>query len=244
MWGISVATAVLAGHVSGAGVLLVADLRTGGRFADAWGGGAGRAAPPASVFKTASALVLARSGRTGRSLCRRGCSLRSGHGAVSLRAAFAHSCNNYFVAKAPERSELLAAGLELGLVRAADLPALRRSPHDELVLGLAPELALTPAELLEAVVRWPRLEAWGALKPLLAACGAEGTCREAHAGGKTGTAPAPDGSGKTAGWFVGFAPLEDPQVAVVVFLDRATGRQAAAAAGEALAWYFQRSSSR
>lgn len=62
--------------------------------------------------------------------------------------------------------------------------------------------------------------------------------------GKTGTAEfgerRPDGSYETHGWFVGFAPYEDPQVAVVVFVQRGSGgRNAAPAGGEILRYYFQ-----
>jgi penicillin-binding protein 2 len=45
--------------------------------------------------------------------------------------------------------------------------------------------------------------------------------------GKTGTAEfgtqRPDGSYQTHGWFAGFAPAEDPQIAVVVFTQQGTG---------------------
>jgi cell division protein FtsI/penicillin-binding protein 2 len=41
--------------------------------------------------------------------------------------------------------------------------------------------------------------------------------------GKTGTAPALDGSRVTHAWFVGYAPADAPEVAVVIFLKRGTG---------------------
>ncbi len=61
--------------------------------------------------------------------------------------------------------------------------------------------------------------------------------------GKTGTAEfgekRADGSHETHGWFVGFAPYEDPQVAVVVFVQRGGGgQQAAPAAAKILDFYF------
>jgi penicillin-binding protein 2 len=61
--------------------------------------------------------------------------------------------------------------------------------------------------------------------------------------GKTGTAefgPARwDGSYETHGWFVGFAPYDEPEVAVVVFFQRGGGgSDAAPAASEILDYHF------
>ena len=61
--------------------------------------------------------------------------------------------------------------------------------------------------------------------------------------GKTGTAEfGPDlGDGKhaTHGWFVGFAPYDDPQIAVVVFVQRGSGgSDASPAASKILDYYF------
>ncbi|MDO8613007.1 MAG: penicillin-binding protein 2, partial [Dehalococcoidia bacterium] len=61
--------------------------------------------------------------------------------------------------------------------------------------------------------------------------------------GKTGTAEfgprRADGSHETHGWFVGFAPYDDPQVAIVVFFQRGGGgSDAAPAASQILDYYF------
>lgn len=57
--------------------------------------------------------------------------------------------------------------------------------------------------------------------------------------GKTGTATALDGSGATHAWFVGCAPVEKPEIALVVFLERGTGaHDAAPLAGLVLKHYF------
>jgi penicillin-binding protein 2 len=62
--------------------------------------------------------------------------------------------------------------------------------------------------------------------------------------GKTGSAEFgeqhADGSYDTHAWFVGFAPFEDPQIAVVVFLDRAgaASQSAAPAAARIFDYYF------
>ena len=59
--------------------------------------------------------------------------------------------------------------------------------------------------------------------------------------GKTGTAefgPARPGSQETHGWFVGFAPYDEPEVAVVVFFQRGSGGSDAAPAGSKILDYY------
>jgi peptidoglycan glycosyltransferase len=61
--------------------------------------------------------------------------------------------------------------------------------------------------------------------------------------GKTGSAefgpPRADGSHETHGWFVGFAPYENPEIAVVVFIQRGSGfTNAAPAAARIFDYYF------
>ena len=57
--------------------------------------------------------------------------------------------------------------------------------------------------------------------------------------GKTGTAAALNRPGVTHAWFVGYAPAEEPEIALVVFLERGTGaRDAAPLAGKILRHYF------
>jgi len=57
--------------------------------------------------------------------------------------------------------------------------------------------------------------------------------------GKTGTARIPGGTGATHAWFVGYAPVGAPEIAVVVFLERGTGaHDAAPLAGRILRRYF------
>jgi penicillin-binding protein 2 len=65
--------------------------------------------------------------------------------------------------------------------------------------------------------------------------------------GKTGTAefgpPLPDGEHESHAWFTGFAPYEDPQVAIVVFLEKGNGSlDAAPTAARILDYYFHRQS--
>jgi penicillin-binding protein 2 len=61
--------------------------------------------------------------------------------------------------------------------------------------------------------------------------------------GKTGTAEFgeqhPDGKHDTHGWFIGFAPYDDPQIAVVVFVQKGSGgNDAAPAAGRIIDAFF------
>ena len=65
--------------------------------------------------------------------------------------------------------------------------------------------------------------------------------------GKTGTAEFGtaqyDGKHPTHGWFMGFAPYDDPEIAVVVFVERGSGgNDAAPAAGRIFDYYFNNSS--
>jgi cell division protein FtsI/penicillin-binding protein 2 len=75
-------------------------------------------------------------------------------------------------------------------------------------------------------------------------CVDRGSCRaasipEVSVAGKTGTAPALDGSRVTHAWFVGYAPADAPEVAVVIFLKRGTGgADAAPLAAQILLKYF------
>jgi len=75
-------------------------------------------------------------------------------------------------------------------------------------------------------------------------CAQAGTCRAAavpgvRVAGKTGTAADPGSGGHTHAWFVGYAPIDHPRIALVVLLDRGTGaRDAAPLAGKILRRYF------
>ena len=81
----------------------------------------------------------------------------------------------------------------------------------------------------------------GTLRAGFEQCVESGTCQGAavpgvKAAGKTGTATAIGGS---HAWFVGYAPADKPDVAIVVFLERGTGAaEAAPLAGQILKEYF------
>ncbi len=83
-----------------------------------------------------------------------------------------------------------------------------------------------------------------AIESGLEQCVQSGTGRAAavpgvRVAGKTGTATALDGSGATQAWFVGYAPAEAPEIAVVIFVNRGTGAATAAPlAGKIFEHYF------
>jgi len=82
------------------------------------------------------------------------------------------------------------------------------------------------------------------LRAALEECVRSGTAQGAavkgvRVAGKTGTAAALDGSRATHAWFVGLAPIDAPEIALVVLLERGTGaRDAAPLAGRILNHYF------
>jgi cell division protein FtsI/penicillin-binding protein 2 len=102
------------------------------------------------------------------------------------------------------------------------------------------------------ILRRVRLKAstWASLEEGFEECVRSGTGQAAavpgvRVAGKTGTAGAPDGSGVTHAWFVGYAPADSPRVALVVLLERGTGaRDAAPLAGRILQRYFASKGSR
>ncbi|MEX2247168.1 MAG: penicillin-binding protein 2 [Dehalococcoidia bacterium] len=73
----------------------------------------------------------------------------------------------------------------------------------------------------------------------------QGAVRNVSVAGKTGTAEFgprfADGSYETHAWFSGFAPANDPQIAITVFLERGVGAiNAAPLASKVLDYYFNR----
>jgi cell division protein FtsI/penicillin-binding protein 2 len=116
------------------------------------------------------------------------------------------------------------------LVKGNPRAATRAAPANPvLIIRLRPETLEVLSAGLEGCVRF-------------------GTCRASavegiRIAGKTGTAAARDGSGVTHAWFVGYAPVNKPEIALVVFLERGTGRHdAASLAGRIFRFYFGHSS--
>jgi cell division protein FtsI/penicillin-binding protein 2 len=171
--------------------------------------------------------------------------------------AIAYSCNSY-VAQAAVRfnsDEVVQLYRRLGFDSASGLAEgeatgriERSSTREEMELEALGHwgVQVTPLELLEAyrklALRVRRGEIEEADAPVLA--GLEGSTEfgMAHAAhvdgmkiaGKTGTSEAP-GVPRTHGFFNGYAPTEKPQIAIMVYVERGRGGDAAAAAQPVLA---------
>jgi penicillin-binding protein 2 len=171
--------------------------------------------------------------------------------------ALTWSCNSYFAAVARnlepgELGRVLRPTGLLGLTGLAPQEAVAefREPDSpdsrQLALLGVDRVRVTPLELA-AAYRWLALE--------LAAHPDSDAAQVVHAGledsasfgmagqaslggvavlGKTGTAEGTS-SPRTHGWFVGFAPAENPQVVIAVFLPAGRGADAAHVAGDLLA---------
>ncbi len=170
---------------------------------------------------------------------------------LNATQALAYSCNFYFATTAQRlsnadlRNALLRAGLDspTGLATQearghVDLPA---NVAERQLLALGEEgIEVTPLALLAAYRRLALRKRHGDAAPAMQVvfAGLEGSVEFGMAlpartpqiavAGKTGTASA--GNGQTHGWFAGYAPAAQPEVTVVVYVERGNGRDAAAAA--------------
>ncbi len=173
-------------------------------------------------------------------------------------AALAYSCNSYFTSTATRLapSELRASFVRIGFSSATGL-----APHEaagEVALAQSAEqlqlqaigewgISVTPLELLRAYRRLALLSQkdTDVRIPALLAEGLQGSVSYGMAraaqpnvpmkvAGKTGTALADEGPW-THGWFAGYAPAENPEIVLVVFLEKGHGSDAAALAGKIFA---------
>lgn len=104
---------------------------------------------------------------------------------------------------------------------------------------LRPRMSPGPPVVLSS---FPSQKALARIRPLLRRVVREGTGKPAdittvEVAGKTGTSTVL-GSWVTQGWFIGFAPYEKPQIAMVVYLKRGEGKDAARIAGLLFSDYF------
>ena len=176
---------------------------------------------------------------------------------LDAREAIAFSCNSYVAQAAVrfETDEVVQLYRRLGFDSASGMKdgeasgkILRAGTREEMELEALGHwgVEVTPLELLEAyrqlALRVRRGGVAEADAPVLA--GLEGSVEfgmghAAHVdgmkiAGKTGTAEAP-GKPQTHGFFVAYAPAEKPEIAMMVYVERGRGGDAAAAAQPVLA---------
>jgi cell division protein FtsI/penicillin-binding protein 2 len=209
---------------------------------------------PASVFKIALAEVALRSGgvsRLGSYECTGRdtvagridrCWTPKGHGRVDLEEAIAHSCNLYFraLSRLVSRQDIIQSARRLGMLSRSGFPGssepdVNPKLDDNNILGEA--FVVSPAQMLRMalILASRRVTAGVRFDPLhkgLRRCVSEGTAREAwlrkmSIAGKTGTDMTSGLPGHSAGWFIGYAPADNPRYAVVVLLKNGRGSGAA-----------------
>ncbi len=265
---LSLAAATVFGDRSGCALLLDVRRRRlllaeGTRKASEW------LAPPGSTVKPLSFWALLSSGRLqphepfgcpGR-LFLKGLNMSCSHPRlpfpVDAARAITYSCNcaTAHFAQRFQPDELAGFLSQFGFSSATHLLS-RAENHGGLSRGISGEelqlqalgergIQTTPLELVEAYCRLARLISTPRFQPILE--GLEGavlvgTGQAAQVpgiavAGKTGTVRT--GSGLHAGWFAGFAPSRDPEVAVTVLTQGRSGAEAAApVAGKLLRAYF------
>jgi cell division protein FtsI/penicillin-binding protein 2 len=176
------------------------------------------------------------------------CSHVEGLGAFDAEEALAFSCNSYFTeaAKRLPPGELEHYLRELGFEGLTGLMAgeaegritLAQTVEKRQLLAIgAAGIEITPLELAMAytcVARWQNSPTAAQRVVLDGLAGATeyglaqlAQTKSVKVAGKTGTAANP-GSVSTHGWFAGFAPVNKPQVVVVVYVERGRGGAEAA----------------
>ncbi|MGO9518848.1 MAG: penicillin-binding transpeptidase domain-containing protein [Candidatus Korobacteraceae bacterium] len=174
---------------------------------------------------------------------------------IGPAAALAYSCNSYFTSVATRltpqqlRDSFVRAGFDsvtgLSPNEATGSVALAHSP-DQLQLQAIGEwgISVTPLELVRAYRDLALLsrknngaEATSLLFDGLQESVTYGMTHAAQpaspmkVAGKTGTARADEGPW-THGWFAGYAPADDPEIVLVIFLEKGHGSDAAALASK------------
>jgi len=179
-------------------------------------------------------------------------------------AALAYSCNSYFTTVA---LRLTPVQLHDSLVNDGFTSSTNQAPgeaagavaqaksREQLQLQAIGEwgIEVTPLELARAYVQIARLEPRhdAKLAPLFAGLEDSVAFGMAHnaqpespmkVAGKTGTAPADEGPW-THAWFAGYAPAQNPEIVVVVFLEKGHGGSEAASVAREIFTAFAQSRS-
>ncbi len=177
-------------------------------------------------------------------------------------AALAYSCNSYFTSVA---TRLTPAELRDSMVRAGFTSLTQLEPNEasgSVALAHSPQqlqlqaigewgISVTPLEMVRAYRSLALLSqnASDAKRAALLFEGLEESVAHGMAhlaqpaspmkvAGKTGTAPADEGPW-THGWFAGYEPAANPEIVLVVFLEKGHGSDAAALASQIFAAFAQ-----
>jgi len=179
--------------------------------------------------------------------------------ALDAASALAYSCNYYFahfatlLTPTELRQEFLHAGFgeTTGLAESEDAGSVKTASSTAALqlqaLGDA-DVEVTPLELLMAYRKIASMKNSGdqneMVRPLFS--GLEGSTefgmgrlaqpKSLKVAGKTGTSSADEGTW-THGWFAGYAPAERPEIAIVVFLEKGRGADAATLARHVFSAY-------
>ena len=170
-------------------------------------------------------------------------------------AALAYSCNSYFSTVALRLTaeqlhdsfirEGFASVTSLTTSEASGEVALAHSPEQQQLQAIGEwGVRVTPLELARAYRRLAELQVRHDPKLAPLFDGLEGSvaygmahavqpATEIKVAGKTGTAPADEGQW-THAWFAGYAPAHNPEIVVVVFLEKGHGGSEAAGVARAI----------
>lgn len=218
------------------GEICIVDVRTGRILADARTDGVRTAYAPGSTAKLITAYAALHKGVINpatRFVCRNAiriggrtyhCTKPGGHGALRLEDAIASSCNIWFY-QASERltcADLQKAWAAFGLA----IPETSLKPVFRAAVGES-GFTVTPVQMA-LLMRNIALQDTGSNNPCSVLCRAmrkvttSGTASAlkgagVSCAGKTGSPSQPQDSQRRHGWFVGFAPAHNPQIAFAVF---------------------------
>lgn len=198
--------------------------------------------PPGSLMKLITAETLVEKGEVWNYRCvghekingkKYQCWTYRGHGSVDLPRALAYSCNLFFATLGNRMGAeaVLKALKSYSFSETPSLEKLRQAELPKFAIGDSPLFKVSP---LEMAVFWQTYltkmgdPAFAGIRQGLLRSVTEGTASRLKVKGmtflgKTGTSDSMGKSYKTDGWFLGAAPAESPQAAIVVFLREAHG---------------------
>ncbi len=244
---------------AGAEAVVVLEAKSGQVIAKA--GRVDRPMPPGSTFKLVTALAAADQpeGLAGTVKCIGPASVAGhaiaacppgGHGEVSLEEAIAQSCNLFFATVGEragtkaivDKASSLGVGLGAGRLPEKTAPAALVATGDGVLVTAMQQARLARQIALgkrDGVGETADPATMGRIRAGMRAAVDHGTSSTAKSSvpvaGKTGTATM---GGSEIGWFIGYAPADDPTIVVAIARRGVMGREAARSAGTIFDAYF------